>query len=115
MPSTTRSRTPHRHAQNAIRWESHPLGLGSFRGYPPWQTPPFIRVVRPAAVAPERFCPGTGTADQLGACMATSYAIPAIADPIGAAEPPRPSVLRTIAIARVFAAACSFAFPQTHD
>ena len=47
--------------------------------------------------------------------MATSYAIPAIADPVGAPAPPRPSVLRTIAIAGVLAAACSLALALTND
>jgi signal transduction histidine kinase len=47
--------------------------------------------------------------------MATSYAIPAIADPVGTPAPPRPSVLRTIAIAGLLAAACSLALALTND
>src|SRR6266516_4852978 len=51
------------------------------------------------AVAPERSRPGRGSTDQIGAGMATTYALPAIADQVAARAPPRPLVLRTVAIA----------------
>ncbi len=47
--------------------------------------------------------------------MATAYALPAIADAVGARAPPRPLVLRTIAIAGLLTAACSLGLALTND
>src|SRR5213083_1502935 len=46
---------------------------------------------------------------------ATAYASPAIADPVAARAPPRPLVVRAIAIAGLLAAACSLALALTND
>src|SRR5216110_408994 len=47
--------------------------------------------------------------------MATSYALPAIADPVAARAPPRPLVVRAIAIAGLLTAAGSLALALTSD
>jgi signal transduction histidine kinase len=47
--------------------------------------------------------------------MATAYVLPAIPDPIGARAPPRPLVLRTVAIAGLLTAAGSLALALTND
>ena len=47
--------------------------------------------------------------------MASAYALPAIADVVGARAPPRPLVLRTIAIAGLLTAACSLGLALTND
>src|SRR6266496_4606429 len=48
--------------------------------------------------------------------MATAYALPAIADAaVGPHPPPRPLVLRTIAIAGLLTAACSLGLALTND
>ncbi|MFL5925463.1 MAG: sensor histidine kinase [Gaiellaceae bacterium] len=47
--------------------------------------------------------------------MATAYALPAIADAVVARAPPRPLVLRTIAIAGLLTAACSLGLALTND
>src|SRR5438034_6570666 len=67
------------------------------------------------AVAPERSRPGRGSADQIGAGMATTYALPAIADQVAARAPPRPLVLRTVAIAGLLTATGSLALALTND
>src|SRR5207249_9397838 len=67
------------------------------------------------AVAPERSRPGRGSADQIGAGMATTYALPAIADRVAARAPPRPLVLRTVAIAGLLTAIGSLALALTND
>ncbi len=47
--------------------------------------------------------------------MATTYALPAIADQVAARAPPRPLVLRTVAIAGLLTAAGSLALALTND
>ena len=47
--------------------------------------------------------------------MATTYALPAIADQVAARAPPRPLVLRTVAIAGLLTAIGSLALALTND
>src|SRR5947199_60304 len=67
------------------------------------------------AVAPERSRPGRGSTDQIGAGMATTYALPAIADQVAARAPPGPLVLRSLAIAGLLTAIGSLALALTND
>ncbi len=77
------------------------------------------RLLSPArestAVAPERSRRGTSSAGQIGAGMASPYAVPAIATSVPERLQPSPSVLRAIALAGLLIAGCSLAFALTND